>query len=177
MRRRRQSTVAALGGFSLILVTALTFAQEDRAPDGDKETDMGQRETVKSQSASGTFEVELGQLPMLEADDGIGFGRMSISKRFEGDLEGTSKGQMMSAMTGVKGSAGYVAIEQVSGTLKGRRGTFVLQHSSTMQRGEPEQSIIVVPDSGTGELVGLAGSMTIEITGGEHRYSFEYRLE
>jgi hypothetical protein len=101
---------------------------------------------------------------------------MSIDKQFHGDLEATSKGQMLSAVTAVKGSAGYVAIERVSGTLHGRSGTFVLQHSGTMTRGAPQQSVTVVPDSGTGQLVGLAGKMTINITDGKHSYEFEYSL-
>jgi len=101
---------------------------------------------------------------------------MSIDKQFHGDLEGTSKGEMLTAGTGVKGSAGYVAIERVSGTLNGRSGTFVLQHSGTMTHGEPHLTITVVPDSGTGELAGLAGTMSILIAGGNHSYDFEYTL-
>lgn len=103
-------------------------------------------------------------------------GRMSIDKQFHGDLEATSRGQMLAAGTAVKGSAGYVAIEQVSGTLHGRAGTFVLQHSGTMNRGEPQLLVTVVPDSGTGELAGLAGRMDIIIEGGKHSYDFEYTL-
>ena len=103
-------------------------------------------------------------------------GRMSIDKQFHGDLEGTSRGQMLTAGTAVTGSAGYVAIEHVSGTLHGRGGTFVLQHSGTMTRGAPQLSITVVPDSGTGELVGLAGQMAIVIADGKHSYDFEYTI-
>jgi hypothetical protein len=101
---------------------------------------------------------------------------MSIDKRFHGDLEATSKGEMLMAGTAVEGSAGYVAIEIVSGTLQGRSGTFVLQHSGTMTRGAPQLTITVVPDSGTGQLLGLAGRMTIIIAGGKHSYDFEYTL-
>ena len=101
---------------------------------------------------------------------------MLIDKQFHGDLEGTSKGQMLSAMTAVKGSAGYVAIEKVSGKLHGRTGTFVLQHSGIMNRGVPQQSVTVVPDSGTGELTGLAGKMNIIIADGKHSYEFYYTL-
>src|SRR6185369_12327542 len=86
------------------------------------------------------------------------------------------QGEMLSAMTGVKGSAGYVAIERVSATLNGRRGTFVLQHNATMNRGEPFLNIIVVPDSGSGELAGLSGSMRIIIADGRHSYEFDYSL-
>jgi len=129
--------------------------------------------------ASGTFEVKLIPLTMADSADSAGdktLARMSIDKQFHGDLEATSKGEMLSAGTSVKGSAGYVAIERVSGTLHGRRGTFVLQHSGTMTRGAPQLSVTVVPDSGTGELVGLAGKMTITIAEGKHSYEFEYTL-
>lgn len=124
--------------------------------------------------ASGTFEVKL----VPQTDDGAdsGLGRMTIDKQFHGDLDGTSKGQMLSAMGGVKGSAGYVAMERVTGTLKGRSGSFVLQHSGTMTRGEPQLLVSVVPDSGTGELIGLAGTLTIKIADGKHSYEFEYTL-
>ena len=124
--------------------------------------------------ASGTFEVKITPQP---ADSGApAVGRMSIDKQFHGDLEATSKGQMLAAVTSVKGSAGYVAIEQVTGSLRGRSGTFVLQHSGTMTRGAPQQIVSVVPDSGTGELVGLTGTMTITIADGKHSYDFEYTL-
>ncbi len=124
--------------------------------------------------ASGTFEVKL--TPQGTDNKEAVVGRMSIDKQFQGDIEGTSKGEMLSAMTSVKGSAGYVAIEQVSGTLHGHRGTFVLQHTGTMNRGAPQLNITVVPDSGTGELVGLTGKMTIVIADGKHSYDFEYTL-
>jgi hypothetical protein len=101
---------------------------------------------------------------------------MSIDKKFHGDLEATSKGEMMSAATAVKGSAGYVAMEQVTGKLNGRSGSFILQHSATMNRGVPQLSITVVPDSGTDQLVGLTGTMNIIITEGKHSYDFEYTL-
>ncbi len=101
---------------------------------------------------------------------------MSIDKAFQGDLEATSKGAMLSAMGAVKGSAGYVAMELVTGTLSGRAGSFVLQHSGTMTRGVPEQSVTVVPDSGTGDLTGISGRMTIVIEGGKHSYVFEYSV-
>ena len=101
---------------------------------------------------------------------------MSIDKQFHGDLEGTSQGQMLSAGTSTKGSAGYVAIERIAGTLHGRAGTFVLQHSGTMTRGAPELSVTVVPDSGTGQLVGLSGKLNIKIADGKHSYEFDYAL-
>lgn len=123
--------------------------------------------------ASGTFEVRLS--PQVDGEEGgVCVARMLIDKRFAGDLEGTSKGQMLAVRTATEGSAGYVAMELVTGQLGGRSGTFVLQHSSTMERGTPHQSITVVPDSGTDELVGLAGRLEIVIDAGGHSYHFDY---
>ena len=127
--------------------------------------------------ASGTFEVKLNPQPLHEGTAEATLGRLSIDKQFHGDLEAISKGEMLSAGTSVKGSAGYVAIEQVKGTLHGRVGAFVLQHTGTMNRGAPQLSVTVVPDSGTGQLVGLAGKMTINIAEGKHSYDFEYTLD
>ena len=102
---------------------------------------------------------------------------MSIDKQFTGDLSAASRGEMLSAGTTLKGSAGYVAIEKVTGTLHGRDGTFLLQHSGTMNRGAPSLSITVVPDSGTGALTGIAGTMQIIIENRQHSYIFEYSLD
>ena|ERR1039458_3275139 len=124
--------------------------------------------------ASGTFEVKLTPQPVDGEASAVG--RMSIDKQFQGNLEAASYGQMLTAVTGVKGSAGYVAIEQVTGSLHGRSGAFVLQHSGTMTRGAPQLTVSVVPDSGTGELLGLTGTMTITIADGKHSYDFEYTL-
>jgi hypothetical protein len=124
----------------------------------------------------GTFEVKLAPLPTHDPTEGGLLGRLSIDKQFHGGLQATSKGEMLSAGTKVKGSAGYVAIERVTGTLGGRTGTFILQHSGVMNRGEPHLMINVVPDSGTGELEGLEGSMAIEIAAGKHSYEFDYTL-
>jgi hypothetical protein len=126
--------------------------------------------------ATGPFDVKLNLLEAYNRDADAGLGRMSIDKQFHGDLEATSKGEMLTAMGTVKGSAGYVAIERVTGTLRGRSGSFALQHSSTMTRGAPSQNVAVVPDSGTGELAGLSGSMTIVIADGKHSYQFEYEI-
>jgi hypothetical protein len=127
--------------------------------------------------ATGTFNVKLApQKPDNEAAASANFGRMSIDKQFLGDLEGTSKGEMLAAMTGVEGSAGYVAMERVTGALGGHAGTFVLQHSATGNRGARQLNIAVVPDSATGGLSGLAGSMKIEIVEGKHFYEFDYTL-
>jgi hypothetical protein len=126
--------------------------------------------------ATGPFDVKLAPLdPANKTDDNV-LGRMSIDKQFHGDLEATSKGEMLTAGTAVKGSAGYVAIERVSGTLQGRTGTFILQHNATMDRGAPHLNIIVVPDSGTGQLTGLTGAMNIIIADKKHSYDFTYSL-
>jgi hypothetical protein len=124
--------------------------------------------------ASGTFEVKL--VPQDDKSEDATPGRMTIDKQFHGDIEGVSRGQMLTALTSVEGSAGYVAIERVSGTLNGRSGSFTLQHSSVMRRGEPQQNIIVVPDSGTEHLEGLSGRMTIKVADGKHSYDFEYTI-
>jgi hypothetical protein len=127
--------------------------------------------------ATGAFEVKLNPLPVYDGADGSPLGHLSIDKQFHGELDATSKGEMLSAGTSVKGSAGYVAIERVTGTLHGRRGSFVLQHSGTMTRGAAQLTVSVVPDSGTEELVGLAGTMAIIIAAdGKHSYEFSYSL-
>ena len=126
--------------------------------------------------ARGTFEVKLTPQPSDRQPEDAPLGRIWLDKQFHGDLEATSRGQMLTAMTDVKGSAGYVAIERVSGTLRGRAGTFVLQHNGTMARGAPCLTITVVPDSGTEELAGLSGQMAIIITDGKHSYELEYAL-
>lgn len=130
-------------------------------------------EAKMTNRAAGTFEVKMSP---QDAPESPGVGRMLLDKQFHGDLEATSKGQMLTGMTAVQGSAGYVAIEQVTGKLKGRAGTFVLQHHGIMDRGKPQLSITVVPDSGTGDLAGLSGTMEIIIEGGKHSYVFEYTL-
>jgi len=127
--------------------------------------------------ASGTFAVRL--IPMdtySDGTDGITLGRLAIEKEFEGELDATSTGEMLSASTSVEGSAGYVAIEQVTGNLSGRKGSFVLQHFGTMNRGSDRLVLEVVPDSGSGGLSGLSGKMAIRIEGGQHYYEFEYEL-
>lgn len=139
-------------------------------------TGASRKETLVTHRASGTFEVKLTPQPTIDGPEGAWRGRLLIDKQFRGDLEGTSKGEMLTAGTGVKGSAGYVAIERVSGTLHGRRGTFMLQHSGTMARGAAQLTITVVPDSGTDELAGLAGTMAITIADGKHSYQLDYTL-
>jgi Protein of unknown function (DUF3224) len=129
-----------------------------------------------SKQASGTFEVKVLPQPAEEKVGDPTVGRLSIDKTFHGDLEATSKGQMLAVGTDVKGSAGYVAMERVAGTLHGHAGSFALQHSGTMTRGTPQLCVTVVPDSGTGQLVGLAGMFEIKIVDGKHFYDFEYTL-
>lgn len=124
--------------------------------------------------ATGTFTVRLTPQPPDEFADGQGLARLTIDKVFSGDLSASSKGQMLSAMGHVKGSAGYVAMELVTGTLAGREGSFALQHSGTMDRGQPSLSLAVVPDSGTDGLTGLTGRMAILIADGTHSYAFDY---
>jgi hypothetical protein len=122
--------------------------------------------------ATGTFDVKL---TPQSAPDAIP-GRMSIDKQFHGDLEATSKGEMLAVMSEVKGSGVYVAIERVTGTLHGRTGAFVLHHTGIMDRGAQQLSVNVVPDSGAGQLTGLTGKMTIKIEAGKHFYEFDYTL-
>jgi hypothetical protein len=129
-----------------------------------------------SERATGTFDVKLTPHPADDAAAEPAVGRLAIDKRFHGELDGTSRGEMLAAQTGVKGSAGYVAIEKVTATLAGRRGSFVLQHTGTMTRGSPQLVISVVPDSGTEQLAGLAGTMAIEVADGKHSYVFDYTL-
>jgi hypothetical protein len=133
-----------------------------------------------TEHAKGPFDVKLAPVALAfdDSDDGAARGRMSLDKQYHGDLEASSKGEMLSAMTATQGSAGYVAIEKVVGTLGGRRGTFVLQHFATMTRGRPLLEIIVVPDSGTGDLARLSGSMNVVIAeGGKHFYEFAYDFD
>jgi hypothetical protein len=127
--------------------------------------------------AKGEFEVHLQPLDSFaKGSEGINLGRLSIDKTFSGDLSATSRGEMLSARTTIQGSAGYVAIEQVTGTLQGKRGTFVLQHFGIVSRGESRLLLEVVPDSGSDELANLSGKMTIQIEDGKHYYQFDYVL-
>ena len=162
---KRQLLVVTARILSMFALIGSTYAQTAASsPTTQKEAQMTQR-------ASGPFDVKLNPLPTYNQGDKT-LGRMSIDKQFHGDLDGTSKGEMLAAAR-----AGYVAIEKVTGTLKGRTGTFILQHSATMTNGTPHLSIIVVPDSGTGQLTGLAGKMKIMIAAdGKHSYEFDYTL-
>lgn len=171
----KQRSGAASGLITAIIMAAICLSGDSSTC---AQTAPVQKGTAMPAHASGPFDVKLEPQEDKVGDPTVG--RMSIDKQFHGDLEATSKGQMLTAMTDVKGSAGYVAIERVTGTLRtpggSRIGTFALQHSGTLTRGAPLLSVSVVPDSGTGQLAGLAGKMTINIVEGKHSYDFEYTL-
>lgn len=137
-------------------------------------TASAHQETLVTTRASGAFTARLTPLIPYDTAEGSRLGRMAIDKTFEGDLEATSVGEMLTAMTAVEGSAAYVALERVRGTLGGRRGTFALQHRGVMTHGAQDLLVTVVPDSGTDELEGLTGTMRIVIEAGRHAYEFEY---
>ena len=125
---------------------------------------------------SGSFDVKMLPQPGPEPADGVSLGRLLLDKQYHGPLQAKGDGQMLSAVTATPGSAGYVAIERVVGTLEGRAGSFVLQHDGLMTRGARQLAIVVVPDSGTGALAGLGGRMDIRIENGRHFYDFDYTL-
>jgi len=154
----------------LLVAAALAVA-------GTTATALDKDHPMTSRTATGPFDAKLAPQSLSDVADGSGLARLSLDKRFHGALEATSSGEMLSFGNPAGGSAGYVALEKVRGTLDGRAGSFVLQHSSTLTRGVPTQSITVVPDSGTDALAGLAGRMVVEIApGGAHSYRFEYTL-
>jgi hypothetical protein len=139
-------------------------------------TTHGQKGATMAKHASGTFDVKI----VPQKDEGVGdatIGRMSIDKQYHGDLEGTGLGQMLAGMAGeVKDSGAYVAIERVRGTLQGRTGSFAVHHRGVMTRGAQDLAITIIPDSGTGELTGITGTMTIDIRDGKHFYGIDYSL-
>jgi len=155
-------TCGVVGLFFCLGVSSLAFQKEKKPP--------------MTTHASGTFDVKVTPQATDEKDPAAAVGKFSLDKQFKGDLSGTSKGVMLAMSTAVSGSAGYVAMEQVTGTLHGRTGTFALQHTGTMTRGAPQLTVSVVPDSGTGELAGLSGKMDIKITDGKHFYEFDYAI-
>ena len=126
--------------------------------------------------AIGPFEVKITPLEPANKTEDNSLGRMLLEKQFHGDLEASSKGEMLTAGSVAKGSGGYVAIEKVSGTLNGKTGTFILQHNATMDHGTPHLNIVVVPDSGTGQLAVISGTLNIIIESGKHSYDFAYSL-
>jgi hypothetical protein len=131
---------------------------------------------MQQQHVTGSFDVKLTPQAATPAIESAQLGRQTLDKQFHGDLSAYSLGEMLAAGTAIKGSAGYVAIERVTGTLLGKKGSFVLMHTGIMNRGTPQLTVQVVPDSGTDELIGLTGQMGIQITGGQHVYTFDFTL-
>ncbi len=170
-------TLPGMAPVALILTLAALSEPRGRATPGATLRNQQTRpEELVMRHARGTFEVKIVPLRLDGPAEDATLGRMSIEKEFHGQLEATGKGQMLTANTAVEGSAAYVAIERVSGTIEGRSGTFALQHRGTMMRGQQELSVTVVPDSGTGELEGLAGILRITIDEDGHSYDLEYSL-
>lgn len=172
MKRLMSVVVIAVAG-ALLIVSAVSARMQSGVNSGTQTSDK--KGTSMSKRASGTFDVKL--TPKDQGADAT-VGGMTIDKEFHGDLAGTSKGQMLMASSStVKNSAGYVAIEKVTGTLSGRRGSFYLQHSAFMTRGAGDLTITVIPDTGTDQLTGLQGHMNIIIgADGKHSYEFDYTL-
>lgn len=164
-------SIPTVAGVCLCLAAVLSGNAQNQSP----APHAAAKENPVTTHAIGTFEVKA--TPVTTDGLDVELSRLTLEKQFHGDLEGTSKAVMLAASTGVKGSAGYVAMEKVTGTLKGRSGSFILQHSGTMTRGEPQLKVSVVPDSGTGQLAGLSGTMAIKIADGKHSYDFEYIIE
>lgn len=134
-----------------------------------------QKEDLVASHASGSFEVKV--TPAEDKSDDPTLGRMMLDKQYHGDLEAVGKGQMLTAGSPAKGAGGYVAIEKVTGILNGRSGSFVLQHNGLMSNNKPEMTIVIVPESGTGQLEGIAGKLTITIAPtGKHSYNLDYTL-
>lgn len=151
----------------LLLATLLTVVPGDQVAPPKGSSPM--------QHAAGTFDVKI----TPQKDEGVGdatIGRMGIDKQYHGDLVGTGLGQMLAGMGEVKDSGAYVAIERVTGTVHGRTGSFAVHHLGVMDRGAQRLVITVIPDSGTGDFVGITGTMTIEIKGGSHYYTLDYTL-
>ena len=160
--------ISILALSSLLLASACAFAQSAAAP-------SAQKETVVTKHASGPFDVKVTPQPTSDKSE-TPLGRYTLDKQYHGDLEATGTGEMLTAGTPVKGSGAYVAIEKVSGSLQGRSGSFVLQHTGTMTNNQPQLTVTVVPDFGTGQLAGISGKMTINMAAGKHSYDFEYTL-
>ena len=160
-----------IAGIFVCLVASLASTQS-RSPDSG----AAQKEKAVPAHATGGFDVKLTTQALADNVADPALARMSIEKQYHGDLDATAKGEMLSASTTVKGSAAYVAIERVTGTLHGRKGSFAMHHTGIMTRGTPELKITVVPDSGTDQLAGIAGTMSIKIDNGKHSYDLEYTL-
>jgi hypothetical protein len=161
-----------LAGMLLVCSLALSVPAHSQAPT----TKLLRKDPVMTRHAEGSFDVKVAPLPPDDATTGTAISRYGLDKHFHSDLDAVSKGEMLAAGDQAKGTAGYVAIEQVTGTLQGHSGSFALQHIGTMDQGKYQLSVTVVPGSGTGELAGIAGTMTILIASGKHSYTFEYTL-
>lgn len=163
-------------GLAWSLLAALAALTATTATAAASPTATG-KESLVTRHATGPFDVKVAPQPLAGPTEDPTLGRFSLEKTYHGDLEATAGGQMLTAGTEVKGSAAYVAVERVSGKLAGRAGSFALMHHATMGHGEQHMEITVVPDSGTGDLVGLAGTLNIIIAeGGKHSYDLEYTL-
>ena len=158
---------------ALVVTTLLLLVSAAGSPQASSSRTQEVRLTRR---ASGPFDVKVTPETLSDKSADATLGRMSITKQFHGDLEATSKGEMLTVSTSVKGSAVYVAVEHVTGVLQGRKGSFSLHHTGIMNRGNPELKITVVPDSGTEQLVGLTGTMAVKIDNGKHSYEFDYSL-
>lgn len=161
--------------FMIVAASSLCSAAYSQIPEAAAKAD--QKAKVIKMVAKGTFEVKMTPLAGEENVGDASIGRLGMAKKFSGDLAGTSKGQMLGSQSeAVKGSGGYVAMESFKGTLNGKKGGFLLQHTGTMQGGKFDLNVMVVPDSGSGELTGIAGTFKIIIEGDKHKYEFEYSL-
>jgi hypothetical protein len=154
---------------AFLIATLLAFA-------GAVPTNNANPEPTMSRRIQGPFDVKLHPQAVDDPGDAEVVGRMGFDKRFHGDLDAIGRGVMLYSHSPVEGSGAYVAIERVTGSLDGRQGSFVFQHNCHMDASGQHQSITVVPDSGTGELVGLRGTLTIRIDNGAHFYDFDYSL-
>ena len=175
-RRKIQTRVRASAIATICLFFAVALASFAYMRTHSPTQTAAQNGAPVTKHAIGPFDVKLAPQGEDDKAEGSTLARYSLDKQYHGDLDATAKGTMLTAGTDVKGSAGYVAIERVTGKLNGLTGSFVLQHNGTLTRGAPVQSITVVPDSGTGQLVGLTGKLTVIIEAGKHSYSFDYTL-
>jgi hypothetical protein len=155
---------------ALILLPERRIGRQIRVTKGD----ATKATTATTNHATGPFEVKL--TPLADKSLETSLGRMTAEKEWHGDVEGTSTAQMLTGGDVKTGSAGYVAMEKFTGSVKGRKGTFILQHSAIMTKGKGDLTITIVPDSGTDELKGIAGKLTIKIENGKHFYDLEYNL-
>jgi Protein of unknown function (DUF3224) len=159
-----------------MILSALLLLTVQASPAQNATSKLLRKDPVMTRHAEGTFDVKNTPLPADDATTGTSIGRFGLDKHFHGDLEGSSKGEMLASGDPSKGSAGYVAIEHITGTLHGHTGSFALQHNGSMNQGTFLLEVTVVPGSGTGDLVGISGTMKIIITTGKHSYTFDYTL-